>query len=770
MENIQHLDKTISLYKNDNKTKISHLLDLATTTLNIDSDKSLTYAKKSLALAKKIEDILNEAKSLVAVADAYTQKKLYEQALKYYQQAIGIYQTWDDQEELTKIHLKLGNVFHYMYNYPKALAHFLDSLKANTFVNNEIVRANTFNNIGFVYEDLCKYQEALEYHHKALELRKILGDQKAISGSYNNIGLIYDDLNNPSKALDYYEKALKIKEEIGDKLGIANVLNNIGLINNNLSNYNLALDNHRKSLKIKKDIGDKSGIASSCNNIGFTYQNLGEYDKAISHYLKAIKIKEEIGKIKSTFSTLNNIGISYQSLGSVEKARKYYQKSLIIAQEIGNRKAIANSLNNIGTIYMDQNDNNKALEYFFEALKIKEEVKDTKGAALSIHNIGYSYKNLEEYEKALEYSLKAFCLRKELNDKSGMVTSARSIGEIYTSMKRFDDAVIYLTESLEIAKKIMAKGLIKDSYFCLSEHYAASSDFQKAYNCYKLYAEVKDSIFNEEKNIRIEAMQTRYDIEKRERETEIYHLKNVELTAVVSELNKKNELIIQQKDQLAKTLKGLEITRKRLEIANSILRHDITNDLAVINSAVNIYRRTNNTSILEEIKLRVAKSAETIDRQRKQEVYFADHDKLQDYHIEDVVSEIIKKNEHVNIVTTGKAIAYADDAIYSVFENLLVNSISHGKASQISIQISSSKDLCKISFIDNGCGISQDIKPHIFEKGFFHGESGHTGIGLYIVKQTICQYGGKISIEDNNPHGAIFIIQLKRAFLGKSVL
>ena len=65
--------------------------------------------------------------------------------------------------------------------------------------------------------------------------------------------------------------------------------------------------------------------------------------------------------------------------------------------------------------------------------------------------------------------------------------------------------------------------------------------------------------------------------------------------------------------------------------------------------------------------------------------------------------------------------------------------------------------------MDNGMGIADNIKSKIFDEGFYHGESGHTGIGLYIVKQTIESYHGSVVVEDNVPSGVTFLIKLKKA-------
>ena len=65
-------------------------------------------------------------------------------------------------------------------------------------------------------------------------------------------------------------------------------------------------------------------------------------------------------------------------------------------------------------------------------------------------------------------------------------------------------------------------------------------------------------------------------------------------------------------------------------------------------------------------------------------------------------------------------------------------------------------------FIDNGTGIPDNIKSKIFNEGFFYGKSGNTGIGLYIIKRTIESYNGSVSVADNLPNGAVFVINLRK--------
>ncbi|MDO9576385.1 MAG: PAS domain S-box protein [Candidatus Cloacimonadales bacterium] len=206
----------------------------------------------------------------------------------------------------------------------------------------------------------------------------------------------------------------------------------------------------------------------------------------------------------------------------------------------------------------------------------------------------------------------------------------------------------------------------------------------------------------------------------------------------------------------------INTSRERLKMLNKIIRHDLSNDFVVIQSAVNIFKRTSDVSLLDEINKRVAKSLSTIASYRKYESFIDSNTGLDEVEISDLMNNLIVEYPKIKFNIEGKGKVFADDALYSVFNNLITNSIKHGEASQIDIIISSENDTYKIKFMDNGKGIPDKIKDRIFDEGFSYGKSSHTGIGLHIVKKTIEQYGGFIFVEKNNSNGAVFVISLRK--------
>jgi len=204
------------------------------------------------------------------------------------------------------------------------------------------------------------------------------------------------------------------------------------------------------------------------------------------------------------------------------------------------------------------------------------------------------------------------------------------------------------------------------------------------------------------------------------------------------------------------------ISRERLKMANKIVRHDLTNDLNVINSAINIFKHTSDPAMIEEIKKRVKKSIRAIDNYKKYEQFIDSRSDLKEIELNRLITKISEEYPGVKINIEGNGYVLADEALNSVFNNLISNSIKHGNSSQINIKILEKKEICLIELKDNGNGIPDKIKDNIFEEGFKYGEKGNTGIGLHIVKTAIERYGGTITVDDNKPQGANFTIKLKK--------
>ncbi|WP_148414700.1 ATP-binding protein [Haloferax sp. KTX1] len=101
----------------------------------------------------------------------------------------------------------------------------------------------------------------------------------------------------------------------------------------------------------------------------------------------------------------------------------------------------------------------------------------------------------------------------------------------------------------------------------------------------------------------------------------------------------------------------------------------------------------------------------------------------------------------------------------SVFRNLLNNAVQHNDkdAPRVEVSCTARADGVEIRIADNGPGIPDDKKDIAFGKGERGLGSPGTGLGLYLVDTLVTQYGGSVRAEDNEPTGAVFVVELPRA-------
>ncbi|MFW6305480.1 MAG: sensor histidine kinase, partial [Candidatus Saliniplasma sp.] len=96
-----------------------------------------------------------------------------------------------------------------------------------------------------------------------------------------------------------------------------------------------------------------------------------------------------------------------------------------------------------------------------------------------------------------------------------------------------------------------------------------------------------------------------------------------------------------------------------------------------------------------------------------------------------------------------------------VFSNLISNSIRHSYGDKIVVSVGEDEDEVICTVEDDGMGIPSEKKDKIFEKGFTTVNSS-SGLGLYLVKDIISNYGGRIEVKDSELGGGRFDVRLQK--------
>lgn len=217
--------------------------------------------------------------------------------------------------------------------------------------------------------------------------------------------------------------------------------------------------------------------------------------------------------------------------------------------------------------------------------------------------------------------------------------------------------------------------------------------------------------------------------------------------------------------QIVSINKELEKSNEHLILLNRILRHDITNDLNVIHGYIELYESIKDERYLNQAKSRIVHSMELIKKVKELESLVKSRGRvITGKDLKEMIKNIltifpVKCTIDVHDSTKIKA----DDLLSSVIYNIVQNSFQHGGENvEVSIDCRELEDAVEIKITDTGKGIPPEIREKVFEEGFTYGNTGKTGLGLYLVKEAIERWGGSIEIKDNRPKGTVFVIRLEK--------
>ena len=219
----------------------------------------------------------------------------------------------------------------------------------------------------------------------------------------------------------------------------------------------------------------------------------------------------------------------------------------------------------------------------------------------------------------------------------------------------------------------------------------------------------------------------------------------------------------------------LEEQRDNLEILNQIVRHDVRNQLQLVlayGDMLEDYVEDDGEEYLRHV-LKAGREAVGITQTAGEitEAMLSSETDPTPVNLRPVLEaqiEHVRENHERAVVSTEGSLpdvaVLADDMLESVFRNLLNNAIVHNdkELPEVTVSATTHEEVIRVRIADNGPGIPDQQKDQIFNQGEKGLDSEGTGIGLHLVQTLVDRYGGAVWVEDNDPEGSVFIVELRR--------
>lgn len=385
-----------------------------------------------------------------------------------------------------------------------------------------------------------KPDTALVLVNEALDLAKKIGYDKGTGDAYHQLGRLSEIKDDIPGAIAHYTTAAEIRTQAGDHKALFTTLTDLGYCYKEMGNYPMALKYHLLAFETSEQSGDKLLSARSLYNTGGVYKKIGDasgndsarlgnYRMAMDYYKQALKIRNDSGDLAGQaviYTGIGNIhlaqgrmarrdGDSVLAFSNYEEALSYQLQALDIDQQKNNSTRIALDLGNIANIYF-------------------EEAKS-----------GYFDQQRDSlFAKALDYNLQALEIEEKNKDRREVATTLGNIGTIHATMKNFKEAESYFLQALAIDTAVNFLEHAFTVHNLLSELYAETGQWQKAYYHHNLYTSIRDSLVSAKNLKEIGRIEAGAEFEKQQAIKEAEHLKELEMAEAVAAEQKRQQMII----------------------------------------------------------------------------------------------------------------------------------------------------------------------------------------------------------------------------------
>lgn len=306
------------------------------------------------------------------------------------------------------------------------------------------------------------------------------------------------------------------------------------------SNPSVSLSIASETHELSAQIDYTKGVADSLKNSGTAFYLLSAYESGIIDLNKAKDLYLQLRDKKSESDCIRNLGNIYHSIEEFTKSIEYYKRAKDLSTEINDLKGIAYNLGNIGFVHYLCKRYKKAAKYLQQTYVILQELDDVLGLADVINNIGKNNLALKQFEKAYECYRESLEYSKLIDHKRGIANAYQNLGVFYDQIGDINQSITHLIAAWDTAQEMGEKALMADVAKKISTIYEKMFDYNKSLSFYKKYDELKTDVLKSSNKSAITAIQAQFDVDRLEREKELFKQKNTELAGYKKELEEKN--------------------------------------------------------------------------------------------------------------------------------------------------------------------------------------------------------------------------------------
>ncbi|WP_308992438.1 histidine kinase [Mariniflexile litorale] len=248
-------------------------------------------------------------------------------------------------------------------------------------------------------------------------------------------------------------------------------------------------------LIIAKNINDINNYAITMLAKGAALSFMGNNSEALKIEMKAYVIFDSINDVTGKALSLLNIAYVQMHLKKYRKAQDYLLQALNITDK-DNSKLLTNIYANLASSSVELKQYNEGIKYYQMALSHFKKIGNYYGVSITYHGISIAYRKLKDNALGKKYGLLALAYQKKTNSDYALSMIALNLGDIYLEQGQLDSSKNYLDIGGKASKKINYPYHKENYYENMAKWYQLKKDYKNAFEYYKKFSVIKDSIYS----------------------------------------------------------------------------------------------------------------------------------------------------------------------------------------------------------------------------------------------------------------------------------
>ena len=458
-----------------------------------------------------------------------------------------------------------------------------DSLQQRIFLEkNDSSRAMLYNALAYEFFN-ANLDSAESLIKKECFFARKSGCSTCLIECYRDKGFAQNRRFRIDEALLLYDTAQAIAEKSKNWCQLSGVYSQKGGVLNRRKDYEKALVWNQKSV----DLYEKSG----CTGRGFvvnynlyvTLSNMGRDQECIAPLAKAIEVAERNGNTAHRQLGYGAMANELLNVGKWEDAEPFAQKSLDLSRSLGDKFNEAQALYILGKSAALQDRFDIQYRHLQQARAAFGESKDLflKTSLWSSSALCAAFN--EHYSEALELLAEAYPLAQKINSLPDILNCLRAYGKVYQMQNEPEKAESYLLEAVRLTDKhpeqLQLRAISRNG---LQAFYTQYGLWEKAYNAYKRFQELTDSMNNNEQRVQLAVLETEFRFHKERaeqdrllslRELDVLNLQNEKLQTDFRFAEQNRQLLANQleTEKQAANLFALQTSEREKTLENAAL-------------------------------------------------------------------------------------------------------------------------------------------------------------------------------------------------------